>query len=176
MGLKRLVTFDRIPDLIRKRLLIRMKIDNSRRIYLLSWIGFIFLFLFIALDVIRFQGGKIEYGGIYFTLFITHLLFALFIIPIVIFRIQRNAFLSGKSEYAMYYIYAWTIYLSVLLTFMSVLSLFERGSLSLYAIYILVINLSIVMRHRERIYLNLLSFLVIIIAITTLYFDDLEGM
>lgn len=168
--------FISIPEIIRKRILILLRIENSRRIYVLSIIGFSFFFLFLILDYIRYTDGKIQLWNLYFYLFLNHLAFVLFVFPIITIRVKHKAFAIGRFKYITFFIYTWTLFLGVMIITMAILSLIDRGSLTMYALYIIIANLALIMRHQDRVLLNLTSFLVISFSIIPLYQDNFEAL
>ncbi|MFT5168477.1 MAG: class 3 adenylate cyclase [Saprospiraceae bacterium] len=166
--------FSPVPEKLWKRLLWQLRVENSKRIFMISIIGLFFFFLFCGLDYIRYTDGKIQPWNLSFFLFLNHLTFAFFIFPIFTIRRNQNAFDVGRFKHGRFFIYAWTIFLGVILLTMAILSLLERGDLSLYFIYIIIVNFGLIMLHYDRILLNLASFIVITIAIITLDHQNLE--
>jgi class 3 adenylate cyclase len=166
--------FSPVPEKLRKRLLLQLRIENSKRIFLISTIGLFFFFLFCGLDYVRYMDGKIQYWNLYFLLFLNHLSFAFFIFPILTIRINHKDFDAGRFKYGRFFIYTWAIFLGAILLTMAILSLVERGDLTMYFIYIIIANFGLVMLHYDRILLNLASFIIITVAIITLYHQNLE--
>ena len=164
------ILFRPIPIKIRRRLLLELRIENSKRIYIMSIIGFCFFFLFCVLDYLRFEAGKIQLYNIYFFLFLNHLVFFFFLFPIITIRRNRRAFNQGKFKYGSFFIYTWTLFLGAVLLPMAVLSVAERGSYSMYFLYIIVANFGLIMLHLDRIFLNTFSYCVIILTILFMYY------
>jgi len=141
-----------IAKKIKDQLLLKLRIENIRRINLLSLCGFVFFFLFIVLDYFRYSAGKIAIGNVYFYLWINHLCFIFFLLPLVlIYYFKRTKYL----------IYSWTVYVGVLLMSMAMLSLIDRGSLSMFTLYMIIANFAVLMLPKDRIILNVTSLVLI---------------
>jgi len=166
--------FINIPEIIRKRFLIKLRIENSQRIYLISQIGLFFFFLLMGLDYIRYSEGKIHLGNLYFYLFLNHLGFLLFLFPIFTIRTNRKAFAAGQYKFTTFFIYTWNIFFSFMLIVLAILSLYERNSLTMYAFYIITINFGVVLLPRDRALFNLSSFFAIFSVVILLYHQDLQ--
>ena len=128
--------------------MLEMRIENSKRIYLISVMGLLFFFPFCGLDYIRYLDGRVEWGNIYFFLFLNHLCFVLFVFPVITIRKNQEDFNVGQFKHGRFFIYTWTIFLGVILLTMAILSLLERSDLSLYYIYIIIANFGLIMLHR----------------------------
>ena len=163
-----------VPHSLRKRLLMKLRIENGHRIYIMSIVGFFFFFLFMVLDYMRYAEGKISAGNVYWYLFINHIFFLFFIFPILTIHIKREAFAIGRFKYGKLFIYTWTLFLGVILITMAILSLIDRGALTMYSIYIIIANFGLLMLHQDRVLLNTVSFLIILVAIFLLYLQQHE--
>ena len=166
--------FISIPAIIKKRLFIKLRIDNIQRIYIISLLGVIFFFLFMSLDYIRYTNGKSLLDGVYFYLFLNHLSFLLFIFPIIIIHANREKLTIGRFKYISVFIYTWAILSGILYISMAIFSLIERDSLIMYTIFIIIANFGMIMLHRDRVLLNLLSISAISIANLILFHNNLE--
>ncbi len=163
-----------IPEKIKKRLLLKLRIENIKRIKMISLASFVFLFLFIILDYLRFAEGKIIFGNIYFFLSLNHLCFSLFLIPLGLIEYHKSAIAIGKWKYTKYLIYAWTIFVGILLITMAILSLIIRDSLTMYTMYMIIANFEVLMLHKDRMILNGISFLIILVVCVTLNYQNIE--
>lgn len=152
-----------IPEKIKEQLLLKLRIENIRRIRIISIIGFLFFFLFFILDYFRYTSGKLTYGSIYFFLFLNHLFFLFFLIPLLLIQSQKRKIVSGEWPYTKALIFTWTIYVGLLLIPMAALSLIERGSLSMFTMYLIIANFGVLMLHRDRLFLNVISSLVMVV-------------
>jgi class 3 adenylate cyclase len=168
--------FVNVPAKIKKKLLVLLIIDNSQRIFVLSTIGIFFFFLFIFLDLVRYDAGKLQDVNLYFYLWINHLSFILFTIPITIILRNRPAFSTGRYKHSKLFIYSWTLFLGVILIIMAILSFIDRGSLTMYFIYIIIANFGLIMLHWDRLMLNVISFVIISMVIIILYHQQLERL
>ena len=163
-----------IPASLRVSVLRLIRISNAQRIYVISVVGFIFAFLILGLDYIRYNNGKLIPGGLYFYLFLNHLAFFLFIFPILTILLNRESFANGSYKFGRFFIYTWALFLGVMLLSMGILTFIARLSLSIYFIYIIIANFGLLMVHLDRVLLNSASFLVIAVAITWFLFGNLE--
>ena len=163
-----------IPGMLRVEVLQKIRVSNAKRIYVLSLIGFIFAFLLLGLDYIRYSNGKLFSDNQYFYLFLNHLGLFLFIFPILTILFNRDAFYSGLYRYGRFFIYTWTLFLGAMFLTMAILTFSVRTSLSIYFIYIIVANFGLLMVHLDRVLLNGSSLLVISVAILYIFYDDLE--
>lgn len=117
------------------------------------------------LDYIRYSTGKLPGELVYELLFINHICFLLFIIPIIAISKNKATVALGTYRHSTILISSWTILMGLILTGVAVLSIWERGSLIMYAIFILLLNFAIVRPHLDRIIFNVLSLFIIGIAI-----------
>lgn len=174
MSQKSIPFFISVDDKIKKKLLLKLRIDNTKRIYLISLLGLFFFCLFMGLDYLRYTNGKILSGNLYFFLFLNHLSFLFFIFPVITIGTNRKIFAKRKFKPSAFFIYSWTIFLGMALITMAILSLIDRDSLTMYTIYIIIANFGLIMVHRDRILLNLISFLAISIACIFLFHHNME--
>ena len=161
---------------IPNQLLTKLRIENLRRIKLISIAGFCFLFLFLILNYLRFVDDRIIFGNIYFYLFVNHIFFFFFIFPLLLFRIKGSQIKAGDWKFSGILIYAWTFFISLLLLSLAILSLIERGSLMMYTLHVILINFCVLMFPKDRELLNLTSFFIITIACCFLYQNNLETL
>jgi len=153
-----------IPEKIKEQLLLKLRIENIRRIKIISLIGFFFFFLFFILDYFRYASGKIAYGNIYFFLFLNHLFFLFFLLPLLFIQSKKRKIVAGDWPYTKNLIYAWTVYVGILLITMASLSLVERGSLSMYTLYMIIANFGVLMLHKDRLILNVASLFIMLVV------------
>ncbi len=164
-----------ISDKLLPLVIQKLRVANSFRVYAISITGLIFAFLVLYLDYLRYLNGKFDTWSIYHYLFINHLCFFLFIIPVLIIQKNKKAFSKGTFSRSPLFFYSWAIFLGFTLVAMSLLTLIDRSSLTMYYIYIIIANFGLLMQHKQRIALNLISFFVIQVAIFYLFFQDKEA-
>ena len=166
--------FVSIPNAIRYDVLKKIRISNGKRIYAMSVVGFLFAFLLLGLDYIRYDNGKLLSDYLYFYLFLNHLGLFLFIFPIVTIQLNKESFNKGAFKYGRFFIHTWTLFLGIMLLSMAILTFSVRTSLSIYFIYIIVANFGLLMVHVDRVLLNVASFLVMTLAIYCLFSNNIE--
>ena len=166
--------FHTVPEDISKRLNLKLRIDNGQRIYAISMLALFFFCLFMGLDYIRYTEDKLVSGTIYFYLFLNHLAFLLFIIPVLVIRFNREGFASGQYRYVSLFMYTWTILLGIMLLSMAILSLIDRDSMAMYSVYIIIANFGLILIHSDRLLLNSISFLIIVVAVFLIFNGNLE--
>ena len=163
-----------IPEKIKKRLLLKLRIENIQRIKIISLASFVFLFLFMVLDYLRFSEGKIVAGNALFFSFLNHLFFSLFLIPLVLIEYHKNTIAIGKWKHTKSLIYGWTIFVGLLLITMAILSLIVRDSLTMYTMYMIIANFGVLMLHKDRMVLNGISFAIILVVCVVLNYQHIE--
>ena len=176
MSNKRISYFIPIPEDIRDYVLLKMRIKNTQRIYVISVVGLVFAFLLLVLDYIRFDADKLTPGTLYFYLFLNHLGLFLFIIPILIIRKNKEQFTLGEFKHGRRFIHVWILFLGIMLIIMSILTVIARESLTIYYIYVIIASFGLLMVHIDRILLISVSFIIIITTIIALYFGNLETL
>jgi len=87
----------------------------------------------------------------------------------LVIRKNKQAFVFGTYKNSRPFFFSWAIFLGVILITMSILTLIDRSSLTMYYIYIIIVNFGLLMEHRLRIALNLVSFLTIFITIIAVF-------
>jgi class 3 adenylate cyclase len=140
---------------------LRLRMKNLSHIQTLS-----FLCVFIAMglgvvDYMRYQNGEMESHPIYKLLFINHILMLLILLPYFIIRSKKQQISRGNYPHAKRIVIFSVAVITLISLPMTILSIMDRGSLMMYAIFILVINFIIQIPHKDRIFLNLFSFSVI---------------
>ena len=152
----------------------RVNIENLKVIYATSIAGLGFLFLLLYIDYIRYQSGKLIGDPLYEFLFYNHLMFGLFLIPVVIIARNRKEIKLGTYRHANTLTYLWIIICGIVILMMAILSIWVRGAMMLYVVYIFLLNFVIVMPHKLRFVFNLVSFSTIVAAIVVIYSGDQE--
>ena len=143
----------------------QLRIENVKRVYILSGIGLLFFVLLLGLDYVRYSSGVLQTNQIAQLLFINHLALSLFSIPVLIVLRNRPSILAGQFRYERSLIYSTVIFSGICLLTMAILSLIDRNSVLLYGIFTIVANFIIIFPHADRVIFNLLSFLIILSAI-----------
>jgi len=128
----------------------------------------------MGLDYLRFSEGKIVPGNIYFFLFLDHLCFVLFLIPLLLINRHNDSIVTGKWKYTKQLIYIWTTFISTLLIIMAALSLIDRGSMAMFTLHMIIANFGVLMLHKDRMLLNSISYVIMLIACISLNYQNLE--
>jgi len=166
--------FLRISDALKDEFNRRVNIENLKVIYVTSLAGLGFLVLLLYIDYIRYQSGKLSGDPLYEFLFYNHLLFGLFLIPVVVIARHREKIKAGTYRFANTLTYLWIVICGLVILTMAILSIWVRGALMLYVVYIFLLNFVIIMPHRVRFIFNLASFSIIVGAIMVIYTGDQE--
>lgn len=152
----------------REGFLREINLENTKKAHVVSCLGLFFLPVLLLLDWVRHTQGTLWSDPVHTWLFFSHLSFALFAIPFCLYRTHRvgihmGTFTGGRRLARL------TLYLMTLtLLPMTVLGLLDRGTMILYAVYVLISNLFLNLSHRDRIAINVYAFLGILTAILLL--------
>jgi len=156
----------------REGFLREQNLENARKAHVVSRLSLFFLPVLLLLDWVRHTQGSLWSNPVHTWLLFSHLSFALFAIPFWIYRahrveVQAGTFANGRRLARL------TLGLMTLtLLPMTILGLLDRGTMILYAVYVLITNLFLNLSHRDRIVVNMLSFLVMLAAILLLPDSD----
>lgn len=143
-----------------------VNLENAQKAYIVSRLGLLFLPVLLLLDYTRHLQGTLWSDPVHTALFFSHLAFALFAVPFRLYRraaARDAAFAHGRRLAQMT-----LALLTLALLPMTILGLLDRGTLILYAVYVLISNLFLNLSHRERIVVNIFSLMVMLTAILLL--------
>ncbi len=151
----------------------QLNLENAKKSYVIARLGLFFLLVLLVLDYLRQSRGNLWNDPVHIWLFFNHCSFLVFLIPFWIYRRHRERILLG--EYAnSHQLTSLTLdILALTLLPLTILGIMDRGTMILYAIYMLICNLFLNVSHRDRIGLNLFSFLVMLAAIILIQYEDL---
>lgn len=140
---------------------LRMQMSNISNIQTLT-----FLCVFIAMglggvDFMRYQNGEMDSHPIYKLLFLSHVFMLLMLLPYVIIRLKKQDIKEGKYPHAGKIVSLSAAVITLICLPMTILSIIDRGSFIMYAIFILVMNFMLQIPHKDRIFFNLFSFSII---------------
>ncbi len=143
----------------------KMLLENVFKVKTASIIGLAFMLILLILDYKRYLAGKIDFGNIYWYLFLTHIALILLVIPLTIIEVKKDKITSGQYPYSRQVIMLWMVIMAVISILMAAFSVLERGSMVMYALYIMMMNSVLTLFHSDRAYLNVVSFLVFMAAV-----------
>lgn len=132
----------------------RLSVQNSRRTFIINIICVAFVLLLFLLDYLRYLQHALFNDTINFSLMLTHWVVALQIIPLLLIRKNFTRIKQGAYNYGKQLSMATLILLMLAMLPMSIISLVNRSSVAIFAIYIGVVNIVVLLPHRERILLN----------------------
>lgn len=145
-----------------------LNLENTRKSYIVARLCLFFLPILLLLDYLRYEQGTLWDNPVHVWLFFSHLSFALFVIPFWIYCVHRAAIHEGSFPHGRRMVRLTLDLMSVTLLPMTILGLLDRGTMILYAVYVLIANLFLSLSHRDRIVFNVFSFLVMLAAILLL--------
>lgn len=140
---------------------LRMQMSNLSNIQTLT-----FLSVFIAIglgvvDFMRYQNGEMEANPIYKLLFLSHMFMLMILLPYFIIRYRKEEIKAGNYPHTRKIVSFSAAVITLICLPMTILSIIDRGSFIMYAIFILVMNFILQIPHKDRIFFNLFSFSVI---------------
>lgn len=142
-----------------------LNLENAKKSYVIACLGLFFFFVLLLLDYLRHINNDLWNNPVHVWLFFNHGTLILFLIPFLLYRRNRIKIHEGVYRQG-YFLNQLTLnILAFTLLPMTVLGILDRGTMILYAIYVLICNLFLGLSHRDRINLNLFSFLVMLAAI-----------
>ena len=149
------------PSFIPEKLERKILLGNSERIWHLGLISASFIVFFLILDYVRWRSGLFAHDSVYLWLFISHLAaVSSSIAAIILFRNNRHLVnLESKSLRRIQFAYLTLFFIPYVV--MGILSIIERGSLMLFCLLLIVLNLVFIIRQTERIVLNVLMLLIL---------------
>ena len=157
--------FTQINPVYRDEFLQELNLENAKKSYVIASLGLFFLVVLLVLDYLRQISGKLWTNPVHVWLFFNHCSFVAFAIPFWMYRAHRLQIHEGTYRQG----YLLTRITLALLAFtlipLTILGILDRGSLILYAIYMLISNLFLNLAHPHRIRLNVSSFLVLLASI-----------
>jgi class 3 adenylate cyclase len=143
-----------VPEQYQEQFRQRLNIQNCRRTFIINLISISFTCLLFLLDFVRYRQGTLIGYPMNMALMVTHWLVALQIIPLVLISRNFTAIKQGAYDYGRQISLLTLILLTIAMLPMSIISLMNRSSVAIFAIYIGVINIVVLLPHRERLILN----------------------
>jgi class 3 adenylate cyclase len=139
---------------------------NATKARIVVWIGLFFTLALFTVDYLRWRDGEFETRPLYRALFATHLLLLLLIVPAVLLRRWQRARDLARQRLGT------RLVLGIAATSMlpmAVLSLADRGALTMFAIFMLILNLVFTLPHRTRFIANALAVLPMFVTVFALH-------
>jgi signal transduction histidine kinase/DNA-binding response OmpR family regulator len=153
------------PDELKPRFYYELNIRNVQRIKIVAWLGIIVFSLLLIIDYLRIQSGVFYHHWVYTALFWNHLIgIFLFVIPLLMIRKQAKNINSGEHNPSLL-MHVMLIVLVLTMVGQTIFTYIERENLVLYTIFILVANWSVTLTHRKRVFFNLSSAVLMLIAV-----------
>lgn len=144
---------------ISEKLSRKILLGNSERIWHLGLISASFIVFFLILDYVRWKEGSFSSSRIYLWLFITHLAaVSSSISAIILFRNNENLRKTDTRNLKRIQFFYLTLFFIPYIV-MGMLSIVERGSVMLFCLLLMIMNLVFIISQRGRIILNLFMLL-----------------
>ncbi len=140
----------------------KLALDNCRRTFVINIICMCFTLPLFLLDFIRWRSGSLFDSSMNMALSGTHLMVALQVIPFLMIYRNFSDIKTGRFNYGKSATRLTLILLIAALMPMAAISLVKRDSVAIFAIYIGVSNIVVLLSHRDRILLNGISILAFI--------------
>lgn len=166
--------FYEIDPEYREGFLRQLHLENARKVYVIARLGLFFLVVLLVLDYIRHAQNNLWNDPVHVWLFYNHLSFLLYAIPFWIYRKNLDKIHNAQYPHSRRLIRLTLDILAVTLLPLTILGILDRGTMILYAIYVLICNLFLNLSHQTRIQLNLSSFLVMLAAIALIPESDIS--
>ena len=154
----------------------RLSLQNSRRTFIINMICVAFVLLLFVLDYIRYLQHDLFNRPLNVALMGTHWIVALQAIPMLLISRNFSKIKEGAYDYGRTLSMATLILLMMAMLPMSIISLMNRGSVAIFAIYIGVVNIVVLLPHRERILLNGINTLIFIGAVFWVQYGNPETL
>lgn len=167
--------FKQIDPEYRAEFLQELNLENAKKSYVIAWLGLFFLLVLLLLDYLRHVNNELWNDPVHVWLFFNHCSFTLFFIPFFMFRKHRIKIHEGTYRHGRRLSRITLDLLAFTLLPMTVLGILDRGTMILYAIYVLICNLFLGLSHRDRINLNLFSFFAMVVAILLIDHNGITG-
>lgn len=164
----------KVPMEYREQFDRKLSIGNCRRTLIINIICVAFVSQLLALDWIRYSAHELFNSSIHIALFCTHFLILLQIIPLFFIYFRFKQIQQGAYRYGKNITWLTIILLVSAMLPMSILSLIKRDSVAIFAIYAGVVNIVVLLPHRERIILNGMNLLIFVVAIFIIQRDQTE--
>ncbi len=143
----------------------QLNLENSKKSYIIARLGLFFLLVLLLLDYIRHIQNDLWNDSVHVWLFFVHASFIVYIVPFWIYRANRRKIHEGSFTGGRRLTRVTIDILAVTLLPLTILGILDRGTMILYAIYVLICNLFLNLSHQDRLALNIFSFLVMVAAI-----------
>lgn len=158
--------FYQIDPAYEQAFLRQLNLENVKKSYVIARLGLFFLFVLLVLDYIRYSRNDLWNDPVHAWLFFNHVTFVAYLIPFWIYRYYRKSILDGRFRNARRFTRCTIHILALTLLPLTILGILDRGTMILYAIYVLICNLFLNLSHKDRIVLNIFSFLAMLLAIS----------
>lgn len=152
----------------------QLNLENAQKSYVVARLGLFFLLVLLLLDYIRHSRNDLWNDSVHVWLFFNHLSFIAYALPFGIYRYRRLSIHEGSFSRGRRLTRLTIGVLAFTLLPLTILGILDRGTLILYAIYVLICNLFLNLSHQDRISLNLFSFLVVLLAIAVIPENDIS--
>jgi class 3 adenylate cyclase len=163
-----------IPEQYKEQFRQRLNVQNCRRTFIINIISVSFTSLLFLLDWMRYQRGNLFGDPIKNLLVATHVLVLFQLIPMWLIARHFTAVKEGAYDYGRKLSLLTLILLIIAMLPMSVISFMNRGSVAIFAIYIGVINIVVLLPHRDRLILNGLNTGVFLVAVVWLRRNNID--
>jgi len=150
---------------------LRMQMSNLSNIQTLAIISLLIAMGLGIVDYMRYQDGEMASHPIYKLLFLSHVFMLLMLLPYFIIHFKKQEIETGNYPHTGRIVSLSATVITLICLPMTILSIIDRGSFIMYAIFILVMNFILQMPHKDRIFFNLFSFSVIAGVCIYLFYD-----
>ena len=150
----------------------KLYFNNLERAYLISVVGVVSFFLLLLSGYFNMRNEATEDTIIHSMLFVTHALLSFLLIPAFFRMDDKEKLLAGLYENKQVLFFTALAVLGFSLLPMAILALQSRGSIAVFAIFIVLINLGFNLPHKANIAVNLISISIVSLGIVYVVSDD----
>jgi class 3 adenylate cyclase len=140
---------------------LRTQMNNLSNIQTLTILATIIAMGLGIVDFMRYQSGEMESHPIYKLLFLSHVFMLFMLLPYFIIRSKKKQIEAGNYPHVGKIITLSAALITLICLPMCILGIIDRGSIIMYAIFILVMNFILQVPHKDRIFFNIFSFSII---------------
>jgi len=137
---------------------------NLVRSLFVDRLGLFFFIPLIILNILRWQDGSFERDSVYYSIAFTHFLLGFLYVPYRAIIQNKTALIEGSYpiKKVKFYLYFTIVILITSLLSMACFSVYERNSLAMYGVLVVLLN-TVVVAHPKSLFLfNFFLFLVIV--------------
>lgn len=167
--------FNQINPDYREEFFQELNLENVKKSYVIALLGLFFLIVLLVLDLLRHLHGDLWNDPVHVWLFFVHCTFISFAVAVVLYRKHRISIHEGSYKNGRRLTGLTLDLLAFTLLPMTILGILDRGTMILYAIYVLIGNLFLNLSHPDRIRLNVFSFVVMLAAIALIGHKDITA-